>query len=166
VDLLEKLEGRSTLTSTELLTVCENITCVKLDLSALAIGSKAFVAATAPAAAAAAIPVPTAVKNSVGIYVFAARGKTLNKRKPSVELLNGNEKREKPNKAAFTHLTVVSPVNLNMKVGAEGLGKKLLEAAGIHNKVALYYVECSGSDTGVLNFVFPTTAEVNAFIAT
>ncbi|KAJ7840419.1 hypothetical protein B0H14DRAFT_3696456 [Mycena olivaceomarginata] len=169
VDLLEKLEGRSAVTSTELLTVRENVARVQLDLGALAMGSKAFVAATAPAAPApapAAVPVPTAAKNSAGTYVFAVGGKTLNKRKPSVELLNGNGKRGKPNKAAFTHLTVVSPVNPDTKVGAVGLGKKLLEAAGIHNKVALYYVERSGSDAGVLNFVFATAAEANAFVAT
>ncbi|KAJ7707000.1 hypothetical protein B0H14DRAFT_3525913 [Mycena olivaceomarginata] len=166
MDLLEMLEGRFAVTSTELLTVRENVARVQLDLGALAMGSKAFVAATAPVAAATAVPVPTAAKNAVGAYAFAVGGKTLNKRKPSVELLNGNGKRGKPNKAAFTHLTVVSPVNPDTKVGAVGLGKKLLEAAGIHNKVALYYVERSGSDAGVLNFAFATAAEANAFVAT
>ncbi|KAJ7663600.1 hypothetical protein B0H14DRAFT_3539879 [Mycena olivaceomarginata] len=152
VDLLEKLEGRSAVTSTELLTVRENIVRVQLNLGALAMGLKAFVAATAPAPpapTAPAVPVSTAVKNS-----------------PSIELLNGNGKHGKPNKAALTHLMVISPVNPDTKVGAVGLGKKLLEAVGIHNKVALYYVECSGSDAGVLNFVFATAAEVNTFIAT
>ncbi|KAJ7803093.1 hypothetical protein B0H14DRAFT_3487834 [Mycena olivaceomarginata] len=166
MDLLEKLEGRFAVTSTELLTVRENVARVQLDLGALAMGSKAFVAATAPVAATTAVPVPTAAKNAVGAYAFAVGGKTLNKRKPSIELLNGNGKRGKPNKAAFTHLTVVSPVNPDTKVGAVGLGKKLLEAAGIHNKVALYYVERSGSDAGVLNFAFATAAEANAFVAT
>jgi hypothetical protein len=109
---------------------------------------------------------PPPQRTQVGAYVFAVGEKTLNRRKPSIELLNGNGKCGKPIKAAFTHLMVVSPANPDMKVGVVGLGKKLLEAAKIHNKVARYYVERLGSDSSVLNFMFATATEANMFVAT
>ncbi|KAJ7073486.1 hypothetical protein B0H15DRAFT_868817 [Mycena belliarum] len=116
---------------------------------------QAAAAAAAPAPAAAATPPANAYPISFG----------RNKRKAAEELVPGAAKRSagRPDKAAFQHCVLVSPVNPDPKNAAPALFKKLLLSAAPFYTLPLVYIE-RDRDPASIAVRFATANDANGFV--
>ncbi|KAF8142263.1 hypothetical protein K438DRAFT_2114702 [Mycena galopus ATCC 62051] len=167
---IQKLGGAAALTAkfkaqvAKLTPRCSREHCLQIDLSvALTGGAHTVLLPSTVVTPAAAVAAPLPMDGYT--VIFLVGGKRL-KCKASVELIAGPVKcaSMKPDKNAYHHWVIVTPINPDTKHVAPPLFRKLLEMAGIKYSLLAAYIERAMGEPLVLNIGLGSAGDANGFV--